>query len=221
MRSPPPPLAFLAISFFLSLTKKGPWLKKLTKLFLIPSDALEKTIADNIDSFLLKHGYSSFGDLEVEIQAVANSDALQQWDEIKNTIDITNAIDRAIFMFEGIAFAAGVPTIGALALAGVISGPAGWAALGAMGMASAVIMIVHVVASAITGKIVQERLKDAVEDLFHARADAHLQVNRIRLLNDFMSHMGEFFSLLPPFLSSILGLICSESLIHFRFTLPT
>ncbi|MAD84396.1 MAG: hypothetical protein CL912_15655 [Deltaproteobacteria bacterium] len=140
------------------------------------------------------NGFESSEVLDTRVRAVVDGGAAEQWDKLSKTIDLTNAIDRAIYTVVALSSVGGTATVGTLVVAGAMSGPVGWSVLGGIGAATAVVSIVTIVASAITGKMMQERLKDVVEDLFHARADAFLQVRRMTLICDWMRilipHLG-------------------------------
>ncbi|KFA71802.1 hypothetical protein S40288_11264 [Stachybotrys chartarum IBT 40288] len=159
-------------------------LGRLTKM--CHSDALDKKLNVSIDVVLQSHGFDSAETLDARVGEIVDGETLREWDKLKHTIDLANAIDRAIYTIAGLTSIAGTAGIGTLVMAGAMSGPAGWTAIGGIGAATSVVAVLTVVASAVIGKVTQERLKDTVEDLFHARADAFLQLRRMTLICDWM-----------------------------------
>ncbi|KEY64415.1 hypothetical protein S7711_11263 [Stachybotrys chartarum IBT 7711] len=149
-------------------------------------DALDKKLNVSIDVVLQSHGFDSAETLDARVGEIVDGETLREWDKLKHTIDLANAIDRAIYTIAGLTSIAGTAGIGTLVMAGAMSGPAGWTAIGGIGAATSVVAVLTVVASAVIGKVTQERLKDTVEDLFHARADAFLQLRRMTLICDWM-----------------------------------
>jgi hypothetical protein len=153
---------------------------------IVLSAELEKKLNVSIDNLLKSQGFGSSDALGARVSEVANGTARKDWDTLRHTIDVTNTIERAIHTISGLASIAGAGSIGALVLVGAISGPAGWAAIGGIGTATAVVAVLTVVSSVVVGKVLHEKLKDTVEDLFHARADVFLQVRRMTLICDWM-----------------------------------
>lgn len=165
---------------------------------LLCSHSLDSLLGSQLDGYLKVHGFDSVGDLDVRVMETADSRALQDWESLKRTINVSNAVDRAIYVLSGVLEVGGIAAIGTLVQMGVVSGPAGWAALGGLGSAVAVVGVATIIGSVITGKVMQEKLKDCVEDLFHARADTHLQWQRLAVMNTIMKFMSEFPSLPHP-----------------------
>lgn len=155
-------------------------------------------MARTIDTYLASHGYSSFEALDAKLHEVLDSDALTDWEDLKSTLKDSSAVGQAILRIEGIVAIAAPIIAGAAVAVGAVTMGAGLAAVGIAGAASTVVLLVLGIAAVIVGKINKERLNDAIEDLFYARADAQLQVNRIGLMNEFVIQMRMLCTHIQP-----------------------
>lgn len=106
--------------------------------------------------YLKANGFESLDELDEKIQKVVEGKALEDWEKLKTMIGKTHAVEQAVFSVCGIATLGGAGVLSALVVAGVLSGPAGWAALGAIGSAVAVIAAVSFISAIIIGKVTQE-----------------------------------------------------------------
>ncbi|KAK4444110.1 hypothetical protein QBC34DRAFT_385536 [Podospora aff. communis PSN243] len=152
-------------------------------------ETFEQKLQDSISAFLLANGYSDATSLERKLEEVASSDTMKAWRSLRNSTHVSEKVDQAIWIVVGVAEVAGSTAVPAMVAAGIMSGPAGWAAAGALTAAAVTMALMSIVASAIQGKKQQEKLKDAIVDLFHARQEMKLQVDRLDVLNSFLDHL--------------------------------
>lgn len=134
---------------------------------------------------------------------------MADWEDLKASLKGSSAVGQAILRIEGVVAIAAPVIAGAAVAVGAITMGAALAAVGIVGTASTVVLLVLGIAAVIVGKINKERLNDAIEDLFYARADAKLQVNRIGLMNEFVTQMR---TLHPQPLTLVYGAVPSPIL---------
>lgn len=124
--------------------------------------------------------------MDSQVQEVLDGDALADWEDLKKSLEKSDGVGQMLLHIEGaISILAPILIGGAIAF-GVVTLGTGLAAIGYVGVAAVVVLLALGVAAALVGWIHKNKLNAAIEDLFNARADALLQVNRIRLLNEFV-----------------------------------
>ena len=73
-----------------------------------------------IDSVMEVNGFESSEVLDTRVRAVVDGGAAEQWDKLSKTIDLTNAIDRAIYTVVALSSVGGTATVGTLVVAGAM-----------------------------------------------------------------------------------------------------
>lgn len=91
----------------------------------------------------------------------------------------------------GIAMVGGAAGIGALVLAGVMSGPVGWAALGTLGAVVAVISVITVIGAIIESGKERDELRDTINNLCNDRLKLQVQIQKIDVLIDWLARFGK------------------------------
>ncbi|KAK3311243.1 uncharacterized protein B0T15DRAFT_499248 [Chaetomium strumarium] len=137
-----------------------------------------------IAKYLKTRGFDSLESLDREVRRVATGKVFEEWGRLKTKIGRDLAIENMIETICGIAALGGVTVTGSLVTVGMISGPAGWSVLGAIGTASATIGGVVFVGALIKAMEQEDELKHHIKQLYYARSDLRLNLNRLNVLVD-------------------------------------
>ncbi|KAJ2904428.1 hypothetical protein MKZ38_008101 [Zalerion maritima] len=158
-------------------------------------DELDFQLQDTINNYLVAHSYSSFGELDDEIRARLDGDAVAEWQELDKKFGDMENISWAIKIVESSLVLGGAGALTAGVAIGVVSLSTAFVAFAAISGIVLLLGIATAGAALFIGGQVQKELKEAVEDLFYARAEAKLQYNRLQLLNQFMGSMAKWIEM--------------------------
>jgi len=156
-------------------------------------EQLENTVHHKMMAFLNSQGFDNLDDLQAKVEAVAEGEALENYNKLKQMIKRTTVFEEAIFAIATWASVIAPVAIGGLVAAAVISGPVGWAALGAVAGVTLAMTMGGAVVAAIAGKIQQKRMKEAIKELFEDRLELQIQINRINVMKEWMYLFETFF----------------------------
>jgi hypothetical protein len=112
-----------------------------------------------------------------------------------------------VLAISGIGVVLGAGVIGTLVLAGIVAGPAGWAALGVVATIAAALGAIVLVWGVIEGAIErdvsisfpstprietygQQRLRDAINDLFTKRQETYCQLRTLQAYKSWVAAFG-------------------------------
>ncbi|KAG2413243.1 hypothetical protein HFD88_002432 [Aspergillus terreus] len=147
-------------------------------------DALFATARDKLDAVLKSQGIQTRQELIDRVKANIKDDVeLKKYDEFVKNVDEN---DKAMMTILDIASLASLGTgvVAGLAwVVGIVSGAVALAAIEVVGGLAAAAVVVVLVWAAISGDIERQKLRDAIDTLWHKRAEAYLYLSRMRILN--------------------------------------
>ncbi|OBS29566.1 hypothetical protein FPOA_03504 [Fusarium poae] len=150
-------------------------------------------VKDLMDKYLKDHGFDSIAQLDSHVQGVLHGEELQKWHDLKVALSANNFISDLVLAISGIGVVLGAGVIGTLVLAGIVAGPAGWAALGVVATIAAALGAIVLVWGVIEGAIERDRLRDAINDLFTKRQEIYCQLRTLQAYKSWVAAFEIFF----------------------------
>ncbi|PFH49431.1 hypothetical protein AMATHDRAFT_4885 [Amanita thiersii Skay4041] len=113
---------------------------------------LLKAIKPKLNDLMKKHGFNTTDELDSKVQAILKGDALKEYIRVKEQMDKNDEFIHTIFQITTVIGAATGIFLGALVIAGIMTGGAALSALGLIGSVLGAIAVVAVLLSVFEGK---------------------------------------------------------------------
>lgn len=143
-------------------------------------------LSDVLKDILVKLGYDDIKQLSKDIEAMADSAALEEWRKLQSKLDTADHIGGVISGVSTVASLGGASVTGVLIFMGTITAATGGTALAVIGVVTVLILIADVLSSAFTGGIRAKKLKATITDLFEKRLEARFKLEQMKAIENYM-----------------------------------